>query len=280
MLAEWVQETTATTGTGTTLTLTAATGFCRFSARFAVGDLVSYMITDGSNREKGFGTVAAGNTLTRSIVTGKFESGVYSDYPATPLSLSGSATIFVSPHMHSHMPGMPFSGSNFILSEHLTEIQASSIALTANWAHCYPFKLAFPRKIKGFAVGVSGAATAGKVCRIGFYACNTSGQPGKLLGQVSFAADSTGTKLLSVALGVLKPGWYYSVFSSDGSPSFHANQYAFGTQTPLGALSTTTMYQYGRGDVIQNLSANMPDPAPVFTPSSSMGSPKFLLEAE
>lgn len=77
MLANGVKETTVTTGTGT-ITLAAVTGFTRFSAAFAVGDRVAYCIKDGDNREWGVGTVAAGNTLERTLRLGTLVAGTYS----------------------------------------------------------------------------------------------------------------------------------------------------------------------------------------------------------
>ena len=93
MLANGAKETTATTGTGT-VTLSAVTGFPRFSQVLSVGQFVDYAIQDGNNWEWGVGKVAASNTLERTLVTAKFDGGTYSKNPATALSLSGSATVF------------------------------------------------------------------------------------------------------------------------------------------------------------------------------------------
>ena len=72
-----VQQTTATTGTGTyTLSASAADGFVAISARYADGAEVPYCCTDDTDFEVGVGTyVASGNTLTRDTILASSNSG-------------------------------------------------------------------------------------------------------------------------------------------------------------------------------------------------------------
>ena len=81
--------TTATTGTGTITLGSAATGFLSFAGAGAVdGDVCTYGIEDGTNREVGIGTYSAsGTTLTRTIILSSTNSGA-------AISLSGSAQVF------------------------------------------------------------------------------------------------------------------------------------------------------------------------------------------
>lgn len=87
---------TATTGTGTITLVAASTGYASFAeAGVQNGDTVSYCIEDGNNFEVGRGVYAsAGLTLTRpgpllSKIAGEAAS-------SSPLSLSGSATVFLT----------------------------------------------------------------------------------------------------------------------------------------------------------------------------------------
>lgn len=92
MYSNFVSETTATTGTGT-MTLSSRTGYVRFSDVFSNGSLVYYVIQDGTNRECGIGTVGASNTLARTTILEKLESGTRTANPGTGLNLSGSGVL-------------------------------------------------------------------------------------------------------------------------------------------------------------------------------------------
>jgi len=81
---------TATTGTGTITLGAAVVGFQSFAtAGVSDGDVVRYVIEDGSSWELGTGTFAAtGGTLTRTPSE--------SSASGSPINLSGTATVFVS----------------------------------------------------------------------------------------------------------------------------------------------------------------------------------------
>ena len=67
LLGDRVQETTTTTGTGSLTLGGAVTGYVTFNSTFTNGNIVWYVIDDGTgNWEIGSGTVGTG-TLTRSV---------------------------------------------------------------------------------------------------------------------------------------------------------------------------------------------------------------------
>jgi hypothetical protein len=97
VLADLVQQSTATTGTGTVTLGAAVTGFRTVAgASIADGSVVSYAILDGTNRETGTGVIGAtGTTLTRVLrasTTGSL------------LNLTGSATVGIVANTGDFIP--------------------------------------------------------------------------------------------------------------------------------------------------------------------------------
>jgi hypothetical protein len=82
---------TATTGTGTMTLGSAVTSYLTFSgAGVNDGEVVTYAIEDGNNREIGRGTyTASGTTLSRDTVLNSTNSG-------SAINLSGSAEVFIT----------------------------------------------------------------------------------------------------------------------------------------------------------------------------------------
>jgi hypothetical protein len=92
VLADRVQETTTTTGTGTVTLAGASTGFQSFAA-VGNGNTTFYTIADssGSNWEIGIGTyTSSGTTLSRDTVLSSSNSGSLVDFPA------GTKNVFVT----------------------------------------------------------------------------------------------------------------------------------------------------------------------------------------
>lgn len=83
--------TTSTTGTGTITLGSAVASYLTFTdAGVQNGDVVTYAIADGSNREIGRGTyTASGTTLSRDTVLESTNSG-------SAINLSGSAEVFIT----------------------------------------------------------------------------------------------------------------------------------------------------------------------------------------
>ena len=89
-LANRAKMSTATTGTGTITLGSAEAGYQTFAAAGVVdGDVVRYVIEDGTNWEIGQGTyTASGTTLSRTVLE--------SSNSDNPITLSGSAKVFIS----------------------------------------------------------------------------------------------------------------------------------------------------------------------------------------
>lgn len=95
-IANWVEEETATTGTGpVTLGTNPVAGFATFQASFGSGTLdVYYSLESGDNRETGIGSFnGTTNVLTRTTVMSTLVSGVYDDASPTAITLSGTSVV-------------------------------------------------------------------------------------------------------------------------------------------------------------------------------------------
>ena len=88
VIADRVQETTTTTGTGTITLAGAVSGFRAFSSVLADTNVTYYTITSGSSWEVGLGTYAtSANTLARTTILSSSASG-------SPITLAGTSTVF------------------------------------------------------------------------------------------------------------------------------------------------------------------------------------------
>ena len=107
---------TSTTGTGTITLGSAEDGYKTFAdAGVANGNVVRYIIEDGSNFEIGIGTyTASGTTLTRTVSESSNSNNA--------INLSGSATVFVGATAQDLSP--LGGGSNKVFFENDTNVTA------------------------------------------------------------------------------------------------------------------------------------------------------------
>lgn len=90
-LADRVQETTTTTGTGAVTLAGTVTGYRTFASAFGSGSLtVGYLIVSGSNWEVGKGTFNGTTGLTRDTIRSSSNSG-------NLITLSGTSNVFCTP---------------------------------------------------------------------------------------------------------------------------------------------------------------------------------------
>ena len=120
VLADRVQETTTTTGTGTVTLAGAVTGFQSFAA---VGDGNSTYYTiaaqSGSDWEVGIGTyTSSGTTLSRSTVLSSSNSGNLVNFGAGTKSvfvtLPAEAALANSPNLDGGVPSSNYGGAQAI----------------------------------------------------------------------------------------------------------------------------------------------------------------------
>ena len=95
-LKPFIKETTATTGTGLSLTLTEVTGFARFlsAETFAADAEVQYTVRNGNNFEWGLGTNRAGNILDRTTPIVTLVAGVPDASSPSRIDLVGTSDVY------------------------------------------------------------------------------------------------------------------------------------------------------------------------------------------
>lgn len=221
MLADFVKETTTTTGTVASLTLSAVTGFARFADAFPVGSPVIYAIQSGNNRETGVGTVGASNTLTRVRATAKYESGVLTKNPATFMSLAGTSDVMIALSSAATETGQSMLlRANSSVAKHVMSAGApyttkGNAILAPNYLYVFPYRL----EMSG-TVGKIGCLTnvgrASSTCRVGLYAQAADGSLGQLLmesGVLDTIVDNT-VYLGTITNTHLQAGWYWAVIQT------------------------------------------------------------------
>lgn len=277
MLGYGIKETTTTTGTGT-LTLSAVTGFARFSNVFPVGSSVMYSLLDSSLQpiESGVGKVGAGNTLSRDKISSTIVSGTYNDLTPTAVSLTGTTTVIctglassfatTSPNINSVIATYGATPQRLVLDTRPNMSAASSTGLTmiANILYMVPFKLDFDVIATGIVLRV-GTGAVGKSIIAGLYQLDHRGYPAKVLGQsAATAAATSGVNwTASFAGGNVKlvPGMYVIGIVSDGAP-------AIGTLTgqvyfnPFGVASGQNLLIATPLLIATHTFGALPEPAP------------------
>lgn len=283
-----VRETTATTGTGATLTLSAVTGRVRVSQVFSQNALVHYALYNASSQllEWGIGTVGASNTLDRSVVIGTYDGTTYATNSPGRVNLSGTTTVLITP-VTAEIPPPAISSTNdsnpsWLPYPYVVAGSISSIAVTADRCYWVPFRLSMQRALSAIRMRVA-TGSAGNV-RIGLYHMLTTGDPGARIAQSGdIDVTSNGVIAWSPSPAVARPpGWYYMAFASKGNTPTMNAFFANMMESPLGADTTRVLFRSHKHTALSGGWTDLPDPAPTtgFTGVNGNGSvtPMFVLE--
>lgn len=220
MLANGVKETTTTTGTGT-VTLSAVTGFPRFSNAFSVGQHVDYAIRSGDNWEWGLGKVAAGSTLERTFVTEKYEGGALTKNPGTGVALTGTSEVFCTASSATIgrlavPPQIAPTIKVFSAVGVQQDTYDSEFTLSADKFFYIPFvwPAHAPRYCTGVTLHVRTTGTATKL-RVGIVDERTSMATRTLVGQTAdISVTTTGVKSATLALALPLPRYTLAVIAN------------------------------------------------------------------
>lgn len=216
MLGLGIEETTATTGTGT-LTLSAVSQRARIADVFGINDPVAYVAISGNgDLEWGVGKAAATNTLVRpTTILASIVSGTYSE-GGSPISLTGTSTIRVVEHFGGASTSSPAirtpPTAAYYNPAATTASVGGTVALVANRMFAVPIKAPEYPALTGLGCVVT-TAVAG-TCYLGIAEnfVDTSGRmrPGRVLGTASVSTSTTGVKTDTASyVPKLNPGHQY-----------------------------------------------------------------------
>lgn len=273
MLDVGIKETTATTGTGTLVTLSAVSNFVRVADQFAVGDDVSYVLVSGNgDKEWGVGVAASSNTFTRDSAPDTFVGTTYT-HAGSPISLTGTSTLIVTdgPSVATGDCGFVKTG---IGAQYLCPYASSvgnlgTLALTADRAYFMPFIPSWTADTLDALGLIVTTAVAGNAYVAIYESAKVAGGrvPGKRVYQsTALSVGTTGDKT-STGLGIkLKRGRLYwlAVTSSSaatvralaaanascmlgfGTAGTGGRSYVYATQAgPLPADASALSYTFG-----------------------------------
>lgn len=225
MKANWIKQTTATTGAGTMTLGAAVTGFIALSDRSDLlpdGAQVRYQIADGNDREEGIGTyTAAGTTLSRDTIIETLVAGVYDNTSPVAITLSGSATVAIAASANTAFDGrgLQFSASRVCYPDNMAKLDSVNQTGTAGRIEYFPAYLLFPRSLSSLAIECGVADAAAVDSRIGIWNQNASALPGQLI-YGSAALDLSAVAIVTEALPdalVLPAGIYWFGIRTDSA---------------------------------------------------------------
>ena len=270
MLANWVRQSTSTTGTGD-IVLDGApdAGFIAFSTAFRDGQSVNYIIEDGNNREEGIGVLTAGTnwTLVRSSITATLENGTYTENPVSGITLSGNAIVGIVSSARNTFPfikkvsgGVNGAGDGYRFSAHL-QGRSASTSTTIDRVEYIPFVAEDNFTISGLGIEISVAGSTNSVGQMGVYSfdINTAKPINLLAKTLLFPTDVTGNTIYSLdtSIKVMLGQRLFFAFLSNGGPSVHKfseSDLANGLFNPL-PWRARTSYYYQFGSLYEDLAS-------------------------
>lgn len=235
-----VYETTTTSGTGD-VTLSAVTGRPRVSDMLGVGALCNYELHNGDNREWGIGKSGASNTLIRLRPTKTIVSGTVTKVSPSPISLSGSTDVHITPISGAHPVSMrriaTNSGRKGAYSPHILENPSGTLTVTAERLYIFPFEHNEDMPISGAFIDMNTSGAASTKARICIYRLDENAAPTDILAESGDIDTSVAATVLTATWTALDlpPDWYAIGLLCNGTPTFAAFPSGVKTkQSPFG----------------------------------------------
>lgn len=228
VFANWVEQTTTTTGTGN-LTVSSVTGRKTFHGEYSTTQPFPYVIRDADNvpLEYGIGLMSDSTTLVRQWVFEVNTSGTFSKPNSSSGQLSlaaGTKTVAVAAPAQLMMTNPPRSfvaqnataNNRILLPVNQISATTSAVALTSGRLYAFPAFYRYACSVDAFTVR---ATTTGNV-DVGLYRMGQDGLPGALVVGVNNQAVASGMNYLTFSSTAIQPGWYALAINISTAISF------------------------------------------------------------
>jgi len=272
MIANWIKETTTTTGTGTVILAGAISGFTPFTDAFPDAAVVRYTIkASNGDRESGYGTfTTSGTTLSRDHIYETWIESTNTLDNSNPTALSlpvGTHNIYISPDANSSAPTpLGLGVADRVQSAHYHYFVGSTgITIGADTHFAMPFLLTHPLLVSALGVSLT-TGIDGSTTRLGFSRM-VDGLPIDMIFDVAVATTTAQSGTFtsgSVTPQLIRPGWYFfHILSTAAIQPTAVSGGATAGWTPLKKIDTATrsgpsaQYNISRGGGTFDLPENV-----------------------
>lgn len=224
MIANRVQETTTSTGTGNLTLAGAVANHQTINTGIGTNVRFPYFVIDDTNNawEHGIGYLSDATTLVRETFIESTNSNAAVNFAA------GTKQVFVGGSALSN--NAISTGYSALSSQLKYQAPANHVRVNASrqlsagrtiWSAVFYSR---PSVINQLAIDIATAnGTASNKIHIGLYDITAAGEPGnRICSVVDLDPSTTGVKSGSVTAQMLPAGWYYSAFWSDAAPQLTA----------------------------------------------------------
>jgi hypothetical protein len=218
MLANNVQESTTTTGTGNITLLGSSENGRTFTSQYANNVRFPYIIDDGAgNFENGVGYLLNSTTLVRDEPMDG-SSTLPVNFGAGTKQVFVGVTVSANPTAYTAKPST--LSDNSFASPHAS-LEGISLTVTANTLYYSPFILEYGGMVDGIGYRQNAGLASGTTL-VGLYDSDSNGDPSQLIVSGSIATDSGGLSFASLTAQPLKPGKYWAAFYSNSAVSIRS----------------------------------------------------------
>lgn len=199
MLAEFIKQTTTTTGNGV-LTLVPVAGRPTFADEFAIGEPAAFSVQDDTNGmfEACVGHLTSSTTMVIDRVVTTYAAGVATQINPTALTLlAGTKIVTCTPNAGSLVAtptNIPtISGAKRLIYPDGQAIGVgghNSLTVVQDIVYYVPLTIKTPLPVDAVVFRLTGVQ-AGSTARGGVYTCRADGMPGNQLSQSSLISTAT-----------------------------------------------------------------------------------------